>query len=105
MNQILPIVLAGCVWTVGAICAILIFHRHYVTGVIRTAGLALIAVAAFARGASLLTQNGVDVSNVGIITWIGLALFFVSHFRGFTGRCKRKGPSWYDPDRTQIMKR
>lgn len=103
MNSVMLVTVFMSASLVFIICTILVLHKEYLTDMLRTGGLGGIAIAAFARAAELIVYPDVHISPVGVCTWLSAAAFFVSHYRGFTRRCARKGPGWYaDPDRTQI---
>ena len=79
-------------------CTVLVFHKDYASGFVGSIGLALIAVSATARLVILL-ENGISpvrIPNIGVVLWIGLALFLGRLLWKFLNRARTRGPSWYE---------
>ena len=82
-------VLMVCTLPVGVVCIYLVLHREYEDGFIGRIGLALISIAAFARFATTLGGGDFPITTIGLVLWIGVALFFVRHWYRFVNRSKR----------------
>lgn len=105
---------ALCSVAVGVIMMVLIFHRDYSDDIFQRIACSLIAISAFARTIQLVAPDPNSIfnatmvpglSNVGVLLWVGLAMFFSSHCYRFLRRCKRKDDTWYDVDSTLMLKR
>jgi hypothetical protein len=89
MTSILTELVALCALAVSVVCTLLVLHPKYNDGILGRLGLSAIAIAGFARAATVLSGASYEVSNVGALLWIGLAIFLLRHFRNFH-KCKNR---------------
>jgi hypothetical protein len=79
-----------------AVCMLLVLHPDYHAGLFGNTGLALIALAAVTRLAGILEYGSeVHITPLGVMLWIGLALFLGRHACHFLHRWATRGPTWY----------
>lgn len=91
------IVVAFASAVVLSVSVMLAAHKDYRSGFFGTLGLSLIALAAFARAISILTDApNTEVSPIGVVFWIGMACFLGQLGVGFILRQRQRGPHWYD---------
>lgn len=86
--------------TLGAIvalscCVALVFHPDYDDGLFGRAGLVCIGVTAFARVMLVLTVGFPHPTPVGVLLWLGVALFLGRHTWCFLLRARRRDETWY----------
>ena len=86
MSILLTEFVALCALAVSVVCTLLVLHPQYNDGIIGRLGLTLIAIAAFARAATVISGTSYTVSNVGAMLWIGLAIFMLRHLNNFYRR-------------------
>jgi hypothetical protein len=89
-----------------AVCALLVLHRDYHAGFVGNLGLGMLALAAATRLAGILEQGGeVRITPLGVLLWIGLALFLGRHAFKFLHRWRAGGPTWYACRRAEAPRR
>ena len=78
------------VWAVGAsaalcfcVCAVLVFHKKYKSGLCCTVALSVISLAAFSRALSIFYAGEYYGNAIGGTLWMGLAVFLGDHFYNF----------------------
>ena len=80
------------------VSTLLVLHQDYEDGLIGRVGLALMAMAAMARFAGVLDAvwhgHGILISHVGIILWVGLAIFLTRHAYRFMSWRKTGKHEW-----------
>ena len=80
---------------VASCCVILIFNTHYDDGFFGRLGLCCIALVACSRVFSVLLNIGQTTPPMGILLWLGLALFLIRHTARFLKRLKHRDHTWY----------
>ena len=65
----------GAALIVACICIFLVFHEDYEDGMIGRLALSLMGLSASGRVLQLSDNHAWQVSNIGLVLWIGLALF------------------------------
>jgi hypothetical protein len=99
------IVVAVSAMLVLCLSVLLAAHKDYHSGFFGTLGLSLIALAAFARASSIFTEwSSVEVSNIGVIFWLGMACFLGQTGIRFLLRQKQHDKTWYDVTSPKRMK-
>lgn len=83
MTVLLTEFVALCALAVSVVCTLLVLHPQYNDGFIGRFGLTLIAIAGFARAATIISGTSHDVSNVGALLWVGLSIFMLRHLSNF----------------------
>ena len=82
MSETITLVGTLCSIIVSLICTFLVFHHQYNDGLVGRLGLAMMAIAAYARVGNII--SGVNQpSNIGTLLWIGLAIFLLKHVTTF----------------------
>lgn len=85
------IVSTFCAVLVAAVCVILVLHKDYEDGLVGRISLSFIGVAGVARAMQLIASEfDRAVSPIGVLLWIGLAIFFARHLYRFL-RWRRSG--------------
>lgn len=102
MTQTLIVFFAAAI--VFAVCVVLVFHPEYEDGVFGRLGLALLGIAAIARVLGIiggwLDDASFRITEVGLILWIGLAIFLSRHLYRFL-RWRHVGEhDWRSADHT-----
>lgn len=89
-----------CAMVVAVICTTLVLHREYEDGLLGRLGLALMALAATARTLQLVeSEFQRSVNPIGLVLWVGLALFLARHLYRFM-RWRRSGEGdWRGTDK------
>ena len=93
--------LAGlCAAIVAVICTVLVFHKDYEDGLLGRLGLAVMAIASLARLSHLVEHEfSRNVSPIGVMLWLGLAIFLGRHLYRFL-RWRRSGEGdWRGADK------
>lgn len=80
---------------VCGVCVILVFHKSYEDGLFGRISLAVIGLMAAARVLEILEEGSkVDISPIGGLLWLGLALFFGRHLYRFMRWQKNGDNEW-----------
>ena len=82
--------------SVAAMCILLILHPAYRNRLVRLCGLSIIAIVGFARAGALVIGDGPTLTPLGVLLWLGLFLFFLSHVCSLVKRFRaRHSQLWY----------
>lgn len=80
-----------------AVCLTLVLHPQYRCGVLGTIGFGVLALAAGARATGILEHGFREISQLGMLIWVGLAFLMLHLLLKFLRRlrCARRDSTWY----------